>query len=61
MVHCAVTLHTVSVDNDKLLENKAPPLLQTNLPGVLYCSGTKVEITLSKSLTVDDGQSVKPR
>ena len=59
MVHCAVTLHTISVDICALFENRAPPLLQTSSPGVLYCGGTKAGITLSMSLVSDDGQSGK--
>ena len=61
MVHCAVTLHTVSADIDTLFENKAPPLLQTSSPGVLYCGGARVGFTLSMSLTTDDGQSGKQK
>ena len=59
MVHCAFTLHTVPVGIWALFENKAPPLLQTSSPGVLYCGGAKARITLSMSLVSDDGQSGK--
>ena len=59
MVHCAVTLHTVSVGICALFKNKTPPLLQISSPGVLYCGGTKEGITLSMSLVSDDGQSGK--
>ena len=52
LVHCAVTLHTVSLDTDSVFENKAPPLLQTNSPKVLYCADPAAGITEIISLAI---------
>ena len=61
MVHCAATLHTVSVDINTLFENKALLLLQTSSPGVLYCGGIKVDITSIVLLRADDGRSERKK
>jgi len=54
--HWAVTLHEVSLAISASFENKTPPLVQTNSPVVLYCSGTEEGFTKSISL-MEVGQS----
>ena len=61
MVHCAVTLHTVSGDVDLLFENKAPPLLQTRFPIVLNCDGWPAVFTVSILLTVNGQSEISKR
>ena len=56
LVHCAVTLHIVSLETGTLFENNAPPFMQLNSPDVLYPGGSVAGFTVSIRL-ITAGQS----